>query len=36
VNGGEDGAHHRAGDGHLGELEGDRPGVPDDAGSDID
>ena len=31
-----DGAHHRAGDGHLGQLEGDGAGVTDDAGADLD
>lgn len=33
---GEDGAHHRAGDGHLGQLEGNGAGVTDDAGTDLD
>jgi len=34
--GGEDGADHRAGDGHLSKLEGDGAGVTDDAGADLD
>jgi len=33
---GEDGAYHRAGDGHLGQLEGDGAGVTDYAGADLD
>ena len=33
---GEDGAHHRAGDRDLGELEGDGAGVTHDAGADLD
>ena len=36
MDGGEDGAHHRAGDGHLGQLKGDGTGVTDDAGADLD
>ena len=32
----KDGAHHRAGDRHPGELEGDGAGVADDAGHDFD
>ena len=27
--------HHRAGDGHLSQLEGDGAGVTDDAGADL-
>ncbi len=33
---GEDGADHRAGDGHLGQLEGDGAGVADDTRPDLD
>ena len=33
---GEDGAHHRACDRNLCQLEGDGAGVADDAGSDLD
>ena len=36
VDRGEDGAYHRAGYGHLGQLEGDCAGVTDDAGTDFD
>jgi hypothetical protein len=36
VDGGEDGAHHRAGDGHLGQLEGDGAGVTHDTRPDLD
>ena len=36
ADGGEDGAHHRAGDSHLGHLEGDGTGVADNAGTDLD
>jgi hypothetical protein len=36
VDRGKDGAHHRAGDGHLGQLEGDGAGVAHDAGADLD
>jgi hypothetical protein len=32
VDGGKDGAHHGAGDGHLGQLEGDGAGVVDATG----
>ena len=31
MDGGEDGAHHRAGDGHLGRLEDDGAGMDSDA-----
>ena len=33
---GEDGVHHRAGDGHLGQLEGNSTGVTDDTGTNLD
>ena len=33
---GEDGAHHRACDGHLGQLEGDGAGVTHDTRPDLD
>ena len=36
MDGGDDGPLHRAGYGHLGQLEGDGAGVPDDAGADLD
>ena len=36
VNRGKDGAHHRAGDGDLGQLDGDGPGMARDAGPDLD
>jgi len=32
----KDGAHHRACDGDLGQLEGDGAGMADDAGADLD
>jgi hypothetical protein len=32
---GEDGADHRAGDGRLGQLEGDRAGLADDTRPDL-
>jgi hypothetical protein len=35
TDGGEDGAHHRAGDGHFGQLGGDGAGVTDDAGAEL-
>ena len=36
MDGGKDCAHHRAGDGHLGQLEGDGAGVTHDAGANLD
>ena len=36
MNGGENGADHWAGDGNLGELEGDGAGVTHHAGADLD
>lgn len=36
ADGGEDGAHYRAANGHLGKLEGDGTGVTDDACPDLD
>jgi hypothetical protein len=36
MDGGEDGAHHRAGDGHLGQLEGDGAGVTYHTRPDLD
>ncbi len=33
---GKDRAHHRACDGHLGQLEGDGAGMAHDAGADLD
>jgi len=36
VDRGKYGAHHRAGDRHLGQLEGDGAGMAHDAGADID
>ena len=36
ADGGEDGTHHRTGDGDLGQLEKDGAGVADDAGTKLD
>jgi hypothetical protein len=36
ADGGEDGAHHRAGDRNFGQLEGDGAGVAHDAGAALD
>ena len=36
MDGGEDGAQHRSGDGNLGQLEGDRAGVTHDTGAHLD